>query len=137
MDQASVSNFLLLLCRCIFKQMMELILTSASHNSFLACFYESADAVGWQCFDTALGSSSISTITHLIALLNGSKILTDRESSFILCCLHFASPEKHHKHTLRPFPRCLQRLIVIHVSLLCLLSLYSIAGCSRGTFVHS
>ena len=141
MDQVSVSNFLILLCRCIFKQMMELWYWPQLLRTVSLLVFRFTSLLIQQAgngrFDTALCSSHISIITHLIVLLNRSMTRIVWESSFILCYLHFASPEKHNKHALPPFPPCLQYLVVMHVSPLCLLLLHSIAVCSQCTFIHS
>lgn len=87
-------------------------------------------------FAIVLCSSHISMIRHLIVLLNRDMTLTVSESSFDLYHLHFIPLEKHNKHTLPPFPPCLQHLAVTRVSPLHLLLLHSVAVCSHCTFKH-
>ena len=141
MDGASVCNFLMLHCRWTFKQMVELwnrprLLATVSLLVFRFTGLLTQQA-GNGHFETALCSSHISIIRHLIVLLNRSMTLIVWESSSILCYLHFTPAEKHNKHTLPPFPPCLQPLVVMHVSPLHLLLLHSIAVCSQGTSIHS
>lgn len=93
-------------------------ITSVSHNSFLEFRFTRllVQQAGNGHFDIVLCSSHISITRHLIVLLKRGMTLTVSESSFDLYHLHFIPPEKHNKHTLPPFPSCLQHLAVTCVT---------------------